>query len=211
MTLGAKPDPYAFSALVRSTGISAASIARRFNERRPQRLLSSPTVESWTRIPGASRPPSRPHWDMLAGLAATLALPLDRLLRAYAGVAPLALEASPDDELLWQAFPAGAFPVRGVLTVGRWQCVYTGDSHDGLDTAANGQRHAIWRYTHGWEITQHLEAEPHWTNRTGADMGMTPEAFARSGDLLPDLTDPLTRYAVAQFAPAEAVQLLGLG
>lgn len=212
------PDPFAFADLLRGTGKSATAIARAFNETRPQRLLSSPTVEAWMRVPAASRAPGRPRWDMLAGLAGALRLPLDRVLRAYAGRGePQKLEA-PEDELLWQAFPSGAFPVRGVLTVGGWQCVYdslaerASDVRAGLDATAE-LYHAIWRYSTGWEITQHLDADaaPRWTNRTGADMGSQPETFARNGDLLPDLTDPLTRFAVEQFAPAEAVRLLRLG
>lgn len=112
-----------------------------------------------------------------------------------------------EDSLLWRAFPSGYLAVRGVLTVGGWQCVYAGPSHEGLGDehrVLEGVSHSVWRYLPNWEIGVTLPGGS-WTNRTGADMGMLPERFCEVGDMLPDYEDPLTAYAMRQ----EMMRLMG--
>lgn len=117
------------------------------------------------------------------------------------------------EERLWRAFPTGTLPVRGVSTTGNWTCVYVGASHEGLGDdrrVVEGRTHAIWRYATGWELTECLTGlkgeEPRWLARGGVDMGGPPERFCEMGDLLPDVDDPLTAFAVQR----ELYRLLGL-
>lgn len=111
-------------------------------------------------------------------------------------------------DALWRLYPSGSLPVRGVLTVGGWQCVYAGPNFEGLgdDRRQVPGSHAIWRYMTNWELTEHFydtdwivpPLSVRWSNRSDTNMGMAAHDFCANGDLLPDLVDPLTRYAVGR-------------
>lgn len=94
------PDPYALSRLLRSTGKSAREIVTAYNAAHPLAPLSSPNVESWMRPPGASRKPTRPRWDVLAGLADALNIPRADLYRACAGEGPGWPDILPDHTIV---------------------------------------------------------------------------------------------------------------
>ena len=77
------PDPHALAHLLRSTSRTSVEIANLLRERGHR--ISSSTVTSWMKVPGATTEPTRPRWYLLTPLADALNIPRADLYKACAG------------------------------------------------------------------------------------------------------------------------------